>query len=76
MKDYETALQKIFEKAKKYDELLRLNKTKKLNCSFCGKDQESVNKLVAGPYVYICNECISLCSEIIEEEQENDKAKG
>lgn len=40
----------------------------KLRCSFCGKSQEQVKKLVAGPGVYICEECIDLCNEIIEEE--------
>lgn len=40
----------------------------KLKCSFCGKPQEQVKKLVAGPGVYICDECIQLCNEIIEEE--------
>ncbi|HAY1510730.1 TPA: ATP-dependent Clp protease ATP-binding subunit ClpX [Staphylococcus aureus] len=39
-----------------------------LKCSFCGKDQDRVKKLVAGSGVYICNECIELCSEIVEEE--------
>lgn len=39
-----------------------------LKCSFCGKPQEQVRKLVAGPGVYICDECIELCAEIIEEE--------
>ncbi|MFX0558941.1 ATP-dependent protease ATP-binding subunit ClpX [Tepidibacillus infernus] len=39
-----------------------------LKCSFCGKSQEQVRKLVAGPGVYICDECIELCNEIIEEE--------
>ncbi len=39
-----------------------------LKCSFCGKPQEQVRKLVAGPGVYICDECIELCNEIIEEE--------
>ncbi|HDJ6835580.1 TPA: ATP-dependent Clp protease ATP-binding subunit ClpX [Staphylococcus aureus] len=39
-----------------------------LKCSFCGKDQDHVKKLVAGSGVYICNECIELCSEIVEEE--------
>lgn len=39
-----------------------------LKCSFCGKTQEQVKKLVAGPGVYICDECIELCNEIIEEE--------
>lgn len=39
-----------------------------LKCSFCGKDQDQIKKLVAGSGVYICNECIELCSEIVEEE--------
>lgn len=39
-----------------------------LKCSFCGKNQEQVRKLIAGPGVYICDECIELCNEIIEEE--------
>jgi ATP-dependent Clp protease ATP-binding subunit ClpX len=40
----------------------------KLHCSFCGKEQDSVKRLVAGPGVYICDECINLCTEIIAEE--------
>ena len=40
----------------------------RLKCSFCGKGQEQVRKLVAGPGVYICDECIELCNEILEEE--------
>ena len=43
-----------------------------LKCSFCGKTQEQVKKLVAGPGVYICDECIELCNEIIEEELAED----
>ena len=43
-----------------------------LFCSFCGKNQKEVNKLIAGPAVYICDECIQLCSEIIEEETEKE----
>src|SRR6187551_3925747 len=39
-----------------------------LKCSFCGKSQKQVKKLIAGPNVYICDECIELCNEIIEEE--------
>ena len=39
-----------------------------LKCSFCGKSQRQVKKLIAGPGVYICDECIDLCNEIIEEE--------
>ena len=49
-----------------------------LVCSFCGKSQDEVKKLIAGPSVYICDECVSLCSEIIEEEyeqEEKDKQK-
>jgi len=44
-----------------------------LKCSFCGKSQEQVKKLVAGPGVYICDECIELCNEIIEEEIGGDE---
>jgi ATP-dependent Clp protease ATP-binding subunit ClpX len=40
-----------------------------LNCSFCGKGQKEVKKLIAGPSIYICNECVDLCAEIIEEEK-------
>ena len=39
-----------------------------LRCSFCGKTQDDVKKLIAGPTVYICNECVELCGEIITEE--------
>ncbi|WP_343192067.1 ATP-dependent Clp protease ATP-binding subunit ClpX [Buchnera aphidicola (Formosaphis micheliae)] len=48
---------------KKQDELKKL-----LYCSFCGKNQQAVLKLIAGPSVYICNECITLCNNIINEE--------
>ena len=40
---------------------------KKIKCSFCGKNKEQVKKLIAGPSVYICNECVHLCSEILDE---------
>jgi len=49
----------------------RYDEKKQLKCSFCGKTQEQVKRLVAGPGVYICDECIELCSEIIEEEFED-----
>ncbi len=39
-----------------------------LACSFCGKDKDAIEKLIAGPGVYICNECVDLCNEIITEE--------
>ena len=44
-----------------------------LRCSFCDKSQKEVDKIVAGPSVYICDECIELCNNIIEEEREKDK---
>tara|TARA_Y100001936_G_scaffold215146_1_gene225353 strand:- start:2791 stop:4035 length:1245 start_codon:yes stop_codon:yes gene_type:complete len=44
------------------------NKDNKLSCTFCGKSQEDVRKLIAGPSVYICDECVDLCNDIIEEE--------
>ncbi len=50
------------------DRMFRFGDGEKLKCSFCGKSQEQVRKLVAGPGVYICDECIELCTEIIEEE--------
>ena len=45
---------------------------KQLKCSFCGKNQDQVRRLIAGPGVYICDECIELCQEIIDEEFEDD----
>lgn len=45
---------------------------KNIRCSFCGKTQDSVDKIVAGPGVYICNECIQVCSNIIENEYYED----
>ena len=47
-----------------------------LKCSFCGKDQDQVKKLVAGSGVYICDECIELCSEIVEEELAQNTSEG
>ena len=47
---------------------------KKLHCSFCGKSQDEVKKLIAGPSVYICNECVDLCNEIIEEEVKHEES--
>ena len=40
----------------------------RLKCSFCGKTQDQVKKLIAGPEVYICDECVELCNEILDEE--------
>lgn len=47
-----------------------------LTCSFCGKSQKEVKKLIAGPTVYICDECIGLCNDIIAEEQDKDGTTG
>ena len=49
---------------------------KTIKCSFCGKSQEMVRRIIAGPGVYICNECIGLCSNIIEEEYEELSDEG
>ena len=46
-----------------------------LVCSFCGKSQKEVRKLIAGPTVYICDECIGLCNDIIAEEFEAEEAE-
>ena len=46
----------------------------KLRCSFCGKNEDEVRRLIAGPTVYICDECIDLCNDIILEEGANEKA--
>jgi ATP-dependent Clp protease ATP-binding subunit ClpX len=45
-----------------------------LQCSFCGKSQKEVKKLIAGPTVYICDECIGLCNDIIAEEVEHEES--
>ena len=50
----------------------RRNRDKDLGCSFCGKSQRDVRKLIAGPAVYICDECVELCHEIITDEEERE----
>ena len=47
----------------------------RLKCSFCGKTQDQVKKLIAGPEVYICDECVELCNEILDEEFLDGKEK-
>ena len=49
------------------------DRTGNLVCSFCGKSQDEVRKLIAGPTVYICDECIDLCNDIIAEECEQER---
>lgn len=68
MEGMEKALQNVILKAQKYDELAHVHSKGTLHCSFCGKRQEDVRKLVAGPGVYICDECINLCQEIVIDE--------
>ena len=53
-----------------------MSSDKHLRCSFCGKSKDSVKKFISGPSVYICNECISLCNEILAEEEENEQAEA
>ena len=50
-------------------------KNNNYRCSFCGKNQEEVKKLIAGPTVFICDECIALCNEIIVEEWAQTKTQ-
>lgn len=47
-----------------------------IHCSFCGKSQDEVDKIIAGPGVFICNECVALCQEIIDEETSQDKQES
>ena len=55
------------------DKLTSANSSdKKISCSFCGKSQEEVKKLIAGPNVYICNECVVLCKDILVEDDKID----
>lgn len=68
MEKYNNKLMEIFKKAEKYDKLLFISKENTLHCSFCNKRQEDVVKLVASPKAYICEECICLCNEILEDE--------
>ena len=49
-------------------------KDDKLKCSFCGKTQDQVTRLIAGPGVYICDQCVELCSEIMEDEMTQSRS--
>jgi len=51
-----------------------MSNDKHLRCSFCGKSKDSVRKFISGPSVYICNECINLCNEILAEDEEREVA--
>ena len=54
----------------------RGDSTKLLYCSFCGKSQQEVRKLIAGPSVFICDECVELCNDIIREEVSDGTQSG
>ena len=56
--------------------MAKFDEKKQLKCSFCGKNQDQVKRLIAGPGVYICDECIDLCSEIIQDEFEENVGGG
>src|SRR5436309_13007019 len=53
----------------------REDRRRHARCSFCGKDQSQVRKLVAGPGVYICDQCIDLCQEVLEEDTKTPSQK-
>ena len=53
-----------------------MSSDKHLRCSFCGKSKETVKKFISGPSVYICNECISLCNEILAEEEDRESSES
>ena len=53
-----------------------MSQEKHLRCSFCGKSKDSVRKFISGPSVYICNECIALCNEILAEDEEREVSEA
>ncbi len=67
----EQTLYGIIDKAQRYDKLAMMFKVKEVCCSFCGKSQSAVKTIIAGPGVYICNECVELCDEILRDRKEN-----
>src|SRR5262245_36528697 len=56
--------------------VFRIGQVDDMNCSFCNKGQEEVRKLIAGPKVYICDECIELCNDIIAEEWDDETSRS
>lgn len=68
MEQYKNDLIEVVDKAQKYDELIKFqNGFNILRCSFCGKGQDDVTKLIAGNNVYICDECVEVCTEVLKE---------
>lgn len=73
----ERAIYTIVEKAKKYDALVKPFWDNQLHCSFCGITQDRVEVLIAGPKgVYICNQCIITCNDVIAEHQNKKPQKN
>lgn len=68
-------LYEVVEKAKKYDELAKFTRGREVRCSFCGKSQSAVKKIITASDVAICDECIELCNEIISEKNTEDESK-
>ena len=60
---------------KKYDDTSHPEYGDDMRCSFCGKSQQEVARLIAGPHEAICNECINLCSEVLEEVEAEEQTK-
>jgi hypothetical protein len=60
---------------KKYDDARYEEHGEDIHCSFCGKGQQEVERIIAGTHEAICNECVGLCSEILEEVTEEENGK-
>src|SRR5437867_4375501 len=73
LKKLVTAIEDSFKKSYYESDSEQDQQRKPLVCSFCGKSQDEVRKLIAGPTVYICNECIDLCNDIIRDEADFDQ---
>ncbi len=68
-------LKKQIERIKKYDDARHEEHGEDIRCSFCGKSQQEVERIIAGTHEAICNECIQLCSEVLEEVAAEEKEK-
>ena len=73
LKKLVTAIEDSFKRSYYESDSEQDQQRKPLVCSFCGKSQDEVRKLIAGPTVYICNECIDLCNDIIRDEADFDQ---
>lgn len=68
-------LKRQIERIKKYDDTRYEEHGEDMHCSFCGKGQQEVERIIVGTHEAICNECVGLCSEILEEVTEEEKGK-